>query len=60
MGYEDGSKVYCGRIEKVNTNLIFRVGYWDPESETHDNVVDFLLSAYELVADIINDDLILL
>ena len=55
----DGSKTYHGRIEKVKNNLMFRVGYWDPETETHDDAVDFNLSAYQLGADIINDDLIL-
>ena len=56
---ENGEKTsFMGRIEKVKTRNVCRVGYWDVKEETHEDAVDYDISLYALGADLINGDLV--
>ena len=56
--FDDGQSVlYNGKIEKIKMKTKqYVVAYW-PQNETYEDAEDFIVSIYELAADLILDDL---
>ena len=58
--FDDGQSVlYNGKIKKIKMKTKqYVVAYW-PQNETYEDAEDFIMSIYELAADLILDDLII-
>ena len=56
----DDHVIYNGRIEKLEKkSSIYVVAYWK-ETESYEDAVDYYMPKYQLAADVISGDLILL